>query len=179
MKIIYALVYLVVFSTLLHAQFKTAFDKKILIDQNALLSQLILKSEDYSYSDSSSNPANPDSLSELEKEILDTNKLKNNIYDANIKSNVVAPDSNSKKILVKDSTAHLYNEYRGLLNDDPIYNKQAPLWQPIIKVVIQNTLLNLFDHYIMNFDWAVDRKSTRLNSSHLGISYAVFCLKKK
>src|SRR5262245_40126900 len=29
--------------------------------------------------------------------------------------------------------------------------------------------------------WAkeIDRKSTRLNSSHLGISYAVFCLKKK
>src|ERR1039458_780399 len=26
---------------------------------------------------------------------------------------------------------------------------------------------------------ATDRKSTRLNSSHLGISYAVFCLKKK
>src|SRR5262245_44056552 len=25
---------------------------------------------------------------------------------------------------------------------------------------------------------AIDRKSTRLNSSHLGISYAVFCLKK-
>src|SRR2546426_8654079 len=29
-------------------------------------------------------------------------------------------------------------------------------------------------------DWrAPDRKSTRLNSSHLVISYAVFCLKKK
>src|SRR5205814_7953521 len=27
--------------------------------------------------------------------------------------------------------------------------------------------------------FATDRKSTRLNSSHLGISYAVFCLKKK
>src|SRR5437899_9329173 len=26
---------------------------------------------------------------------------------------------------------------------------------------------------------SIDRKSTRLNSSHLGISYAVFCLKKK
>src|SRR5207253_4083813 len=26
---------------------------------------------------------------------------------------------------------------------------------------------------------AVDRKSTRLNSSHVAISYAVFCLKKK
>src|SRR5258705_9594806 len=30
-----------------------------------------------------------------------------------------------------------------------------------------------------NFQAAGDRKSTRLNSSHLGISYAVFCLKKK
>src|SRR3712207_7675737 len=27
--------------------------------------------------------------------------------------------------------------------------------------------------------WLVDRKSTRLNSSHANISYAVFCLKKK
>src|SRR5207249_11353069 len=27
--------------------------------------------------------------------------------------------------------------------------------------------------------YAVDRKSTRLNSSHVSISYAVFCLKKK
>src|SRR5258707_6686757 len=26
--------------------------------------------------------------------------------------------------------------------------------------------------------WRVDRKSTRLNSSHANISYAVFCLKK-
>jgi len=26
---------------------------------------------------------------------------------------------------------------------------------------------------------SLDRKSTRLNSSHLGISYAVFCLKNK
>src|SRR5256885_9824249 len=28
-------------------------------------------------------------------------------------------------------------------------------------------------------NWQPDRKSTRLNSSHLVISYAVFCLKKK
>src|SRR5205809_5399656 len=28
-------------------------------------------------------------------------------------------------------------------------------------------------------DWGIDRKSTRLNSSHGYISYAVFCLKKK
>src|SRR5436305_14954176 len=30
-----------------------------------------------------------------------------------------------------------------------------------------------------NPEHAIDRKSTRLNSSHVRISYAVFCLKKK
>src|SRR5262245_64156267 len=33
----------------------------------------------------------------------------------------------------------------------------------------------IYDH----LGGGLDRKSTRLNSSHLGISYAVFCLKKK
>src|SRR5262245_62467785 len=37
---------------------------------------------------------------------------------------------------------------------------------------------SLFDEDLQPLD-AGDRKSTRLNSSHLGISYAVFCLKKK
>src|ERR1039458_8746399 len=32
---------------------------------------------------------------------------------------------------------------------------------------------------MVEFSRSADRKSTRLNSSHLGISYAVFCLKKK
>src|SRR3712207_907712 len=35
------------------------------------------------------------------------------------------------------------------------------------------------DDLIADFDQALDRKSTRLNSSHANISYAVFCLKKK
>src|SRR5947207_13308590 len=33
--------------------------------------------------------------------------------------------------------------------------------------------------YAVYFAYALDRKSTRLNSSHTVISYAVFCLKKK
>src|SRR5688572_17199164 len=42
-----------------------------------------------------------------------------------------------------------------------------------------------FQALMLNFNWWVnrkdptDRKSTRLNSSHSQISYAVFCLKKK
>src|SRR5690625_6757726 len=33
--------------------------------------------------------------------------------------------------------------------------------------------------HLVDLDAALDRKSTRLNSSHVAISYAVFCLKKK
>src|SRR3712207_7380591 len=32
---------------------------------------------------------------------------------------------------------------------------------------------------VLTMAYAIDRKSTRLNSSHANISYAVFCLKKK
>src|SRR5215472_9816187 len=34
-------------------------------------------------------------------------------------------------------------------------------------------------YFVAMLGGVLDRKSTRLNSSHLGISYAVFCLKKK
>src|ERR1039458_2027434 len=44
----------------------------------------------------------------------------------------------------------------------------SPLW-------LQATGL----YVMMLLSERVDRKSTRLNSSHLGISYAVFCLKKR
>src|ERR1035438_10832758 len=37
----------------------------------------------------------------------------------------------------------------------------------------------IFAILLLNEKTQEDRKSTRLNSSHLGISYAVFCLKKK
>src|SRR5437660_6570115 len=33
--------------------------------------------------------------------------------------------------------------------------------------------------FIQILEFGLDRKSTRLNSSHVAISYAVFCLKKK
>src|SRR5437899_8938899 len=39
-----------------------------------------------------------------------------------------------------------------------------------LQACLDRTMLHLCGH--------LDRKSTRLNSSHLGISYAVFCLKK-
>src|SRR2546422_3501469 len=57
-----------------------------------------------------------------------------------------------------DPTAYvvLLNRLRALKGDDMAFFKTHP-----------------------NFSTRIDRKSTRLNSSHGYISYAVFCLKKK
>src|SRR5205814_7006430 len=62
-----------------------------------------------------------------------------------------------------DGVLHEFSPIPGVVEDatDIILNlKQIPL-----KLHVDHT--------------KTDRKSTRLNSSHLGISYAVFCLKKK
>src|SRR5438045_6469914 len=59
---------------------------------------------------------------------------------------------------------------------------------PALSSHLQTTSSGTFISFIRDVkDWkrldftieTEDRKSTRLNSSHLGISYAVFCLKKK
>src|SRR2546426_8576189 len=47
--------------------------------------------------------------------------------------------------------------------------------QEIVKAARQNLAPGPWDYLV----GGADRKSTRLNSSHLVISYAVFCLKKK
>src|SRR5690625_5961915 len=57
----------------------------------------------------------------------------------------------------------------------------APLTQNIVKGFLQRRLgsqvNNVNASYIAERR-GIDRKSTRLNSSHVAISYAVFCLKK-
>src|SRR5258705_12832955 len=51
---------------------------------------------------------------------------------------------------------------------------------PICKnILFHSTLYSTLYLFSKNKTHQIDRKSTRLNSSHLGISYAVFCLKKK
>src|SRR3712207_7278058 len=69
------------------------------------------------------------------------------------------------------------------LLDDPeqpvaVVRRQAPPLEPLVRERQQSA-----QHELGRGDVAdarpVDRKSTRLNSSHANISYAVFCLKKK
>src|SRR5207253_526840 len=70
----------------------------------------------------------------------------------------------------------------------------APWWKPGFRKghLTSSDALTLFERlqakYFIPYHWgtfnhvtstALDRKSTRLNSSHVAISYAVFCLKKK
>src|SRR2546430_11926210 len=49
---------------------------------------------------------------------------------------------------------------------------QGKIISPLLWVIYLDPLLSELNH-------SADRKSTRLNSSHSQISYAVFCLKKK
>src|SRR5690606_15585658 len=48
---------------------------------------------------------------------------------------------------------------------------RAPYWQRAAFLLGYSIAIEIAQHFI-------DRKSTRLNSSHVKISYAVFCLKK-
>src|SRR5439155_23605512 len=67
----------------------------------------------------------------------------------------------------------------GFLFDDSIRvlrNLRGPYRE---KVWTKYSFRDAFNPLTNWYDGDVDRKSTRLNSSHVAISYAVFCLKKK
>src|SRR5258708_23954453 len=57
----------------------------------------------------------------------------------------------------------------------------VPLFQPLVELRQHRWIVPIrgTDDLAQEVAVAIDRKSTRLNSSHQIISYAVFCLKKK
>src|SRR5262245_20311641 len=70
----------------------------------------------------------------------------------------------------------VYEELRRMANHYMRNERRGHTLQT--SALVNEAYLRLVDHE--NIEWqnrAQDRKSTRLNSSHLGISYAVFCLK--
>src|SRR5438309_4109958 len=77
------------------------------------------------------------------------------------------------------STLFPYTTLFRSLGWDPHYQKYIAYPRPSYAASggIRTIGFSTSDDFI---DWTpVDRKSTRLNSSHSSISYAVFCLKKK
>src|SRR5690625_5459974 len=60
-----------------------------------------------------------------------------------------------------------------------IQQAQAELEEKLEGVDVNTAGLKVYTTLDTDIQEHVDRKSTRLNSSHVAISYAVFCLKKK
>src|SRR5437867_9499300 len=60
---------------------------------------------------------------------------------------------------------------------DPIRTMMGSHFDPVLYAQLKHTY-GLDQPFFVQY-WHLDRKSTRLNSSHRTISYAVFCLKKK
>src|SRR5690606_12940727 len=64
----------------------------------------------------------------------------------------------------------------------PAISASSPMYEGELQDAVDNRLAWILKHQARipeSQGWIVDRKSTRLNSSHVKISYAVFCLKKK
>src|SRR3712207_8027410 len=86
------------------------------------------------------------------------------------------------------------SQERNLLDSETLYHNQEAIKRQVAKFLdFDGTAPNKAE-LVNNYDWMkeftfldfarevgkhIDRKSTRLNSSHANISYAVFCLKKK
>src|SRR3712207_8439373 len=78
--------------------------------------------------------------------------------------------------VIIDEVHELVSNERGAHLSIGLERLQAASILPVIRIGLSATLGNLKEaaRFISG-----DRKSTRLNSSHANISYAVFCLKKK
>src|SRR3712207_8371322 len=69
--------------------------------------------------------------------------------------------------------------YTTLFRSDPCFPKEGIYVDKFYTDATTNYLPQVGDELTVQGLYRQDRKSTRLNSSHANISYAVFCLKKK
>src|SRR5699024_11443260 len=76
-------------------------------------------------------------------------------------------------VLTQNAIAALWREVRAketeVLGE---FSQDIAAWQDVVGIGRERYILERFTKKL-------DRKSTRLNSSHVSISYAVFCLTKK
>src|SRR5690625_7028664 len=101
----------------------------------------------------------------------------------NIRSHVLN-ETKDKKILLGNEKGFEkeFNYYAELLSNE-LYNRNLFESLKIINIATKKVVIK--EHLHQDQGRPIyrtanqDRKSTRLNSSHVAISYAVFCLKKK
>src|SRR2546426_5894729 len=77
--------------------------------------------------------------------------------------------------LFRSPTAGRYAVETGMRQIERLTEEMTPVRQQIAAISSRQPGCRALQHN----HYGIDRKSTRLNSSHLVISYAVFCLKKK
>ena len=100
------------------------------------------------------------------------------LKELNLPSDFILQDIKEQEVTVKqlDEMQKLSGSYESL------FSKRAKLFKEM-DLKTQTLSERDYKHYILHhytfLKRPVDRKSTRLNSSHVVISYAVFCLKKK
>src|SRR5690554_7400219 len=92
----------------------------------------------------------------------------------------------AKKLLISAGTVHVRvrkMEEAGIITGSSLnvdYEKLGYSFIAYVGIFLNNTSQTKFVlERINEIPYVTDRKSTRLNSSHVRISYAVFCLKKK
>src|SRR5690242_19317684 len=71
-----------------------------------------------------------------------------------------------------DMQLHEQLDYARILYNKGLYHQSLKILEKIKETARNNNQVNFYIEVL------ADRKSTRLNSSHMSISYAVFCLKK-
>lgn len=79
------------------------------------------------------------------------NKQLKEIKKENIQLHSDSTGGEPKKTTI-DTTVK--NKYNDLLNDDPIYNKQYPLWKPAVEVFGINATVFLLDRYAGKYDFS-------------------------
>src|SRR5699024_12608679 len=103
-------------------------------------------------------------------------------------SSTFPPLSSSSLMIRRPPTSTLF-PYTTLFRSPPdktAFRKEVPVFVELLdnfvgdlQVESERKLSMIRALFITTLFVTVDRKSTRLNSSHVSISYAVFCLKKK
>src|SRR5690606_41318050 len=73
--------------------------------------------------------------------------------------------------------AEIFNGFSEL--NDPLDQRARFEAQASLRSAGDEEAQQIDEDYLRALEYGIDRKSTRLNSSHVKISYAVFCLKKK
>src|SRR5699024_12323918 len=114
----------------------------------------------------------------LLKRIFPNKENKPNVSNKNGKKDV--PEGLMTKC-EKCKTIYISKELENNLNVCPAcdHHYQQNSYERINSLFDEGTFNEWDKHLITNNPLGLDRKSTRLNSSHVSISYAVFCLKKK